>query len=164
MIFSASLGYRLNRRRIDSITSEGLPPHDSVQKLLNVNNDDVGGCWCALYDSKAFDECRLVTLPQTSLLVNERCRYCRELVIEKRPKFKLSSLANHHQTNKYVLEDDCWLVRVPFGLRGVTHRLDGTADGGIEPTRETCTVGFCHPLSNQQEIRPVHVFRGDFGQ
>ena len=106
-------------------------------------------CWCALYDSKAFDECRLVTLPQTSLLVNERCRYCRELVIEKRPKFKLSSLANHHQTNKYVLEVDCWLVRVPFGLRGVTHRLDGTADGGIEPTRETCTVGFCHPHLRQ---------------
>ena len=51
-----------------------MRPHDSVQQLVNVNNDDAGGCWCALYDPKAFDECRLVTLPQTSMLVNERCR------------------------------------------------------------------------------------------
>ena len=61
----------------------------------------------------------------------------------------------------YVHEVDCWLVRVPFGLHGVTHRLDGTADGGIEPTRETCNVAFCHPLPNQQGIRHVHVFRGN---
>ena len=163
MIFSASWGpTQSTTDRYDYIgRTAAMRPHDSVQQLLNVNNDDVGGCWRALYDTKAFDECRLVTLPQTSLLVNERFRYCRELVIEKRPKFKLSSLTNHHQTKKYVIEVDCWLVPVPFGLHGVTHRLDRTADGGIEPTRETCTVAFCHPLPNQQGIRHVHVFRGD---
>ena len=60
------------------------------------------------------------------------------------------------RTKNYVLEVDCWLVRFPFGLHGVTHRLDGTADG-----RETCTVLFCHPLPYQQGIRHVQVFRGD---
>ena len=137
-----------------------MRPHDSVQQLLNVNNDDVGGCWRALYDTKAFDECRLVTLPQTSLLVNDRCRSCRELVIEKRPKFKLSSLANHHQTNKYVLEVDCWLVTVTFGLHGVTHRLDGAADGG--PGDLHCSILPSAPQSTGNP--PRSRIQGRFGQ
>ena len=33
--------------------------------------------------------------------------------------------------------------------------------GGIEPTLDTCTVAFCHPLSNQQGNRQDNVFRGD---
>ena len=115
--------------------TSAMRPHDSVQQLLNVNNDDVGGCWRALYDTKAFDECRLVTLPQTPLLVNERCR------MFSRSIAGLSGFLLDFMASPIVLM--------------------GQLMGGIEPTRETCTVAFCHPLPNQQGIRHIHVFRGD---
>ena len=115
MISSASWGVPIQSTtdRCDYIgRTVVMRPLDSVQQLLNVNNDDVGVCWRALYDTKAFDECRVVTLPHTSLLVNGRCRHYRELVIEKRLKLLLTSLAYHHQTNYYVSRSIAGLSRL----------------------------------------------------